>query len=77
MQVIDLRLVLEEGTSIDGLLDHLGRETEDILGAALLVNNGFGHLLPSTDHRRCAIPFGDPSNVAVQNAIDFPDGHRA
>jgi hypothetical protein len=46
MKVIDVRVIVEDGTDETKFLDSLVNKRQDVLGAVQLVNNGFGHLVP-------------------------------
>jgi hypothetical protein len=73
LRSIDVRLVIDDTVDVRRLIDWLGRTADDsILGAALLVNDGFGHMLPSVNFRKVAIPEDRDTNRVVE-LIDNPN----
>lgn len=46
MKVIDVRVVVHDGTDEQKFIDSLVNKRSDVLGAVELVNNGWGHLVP-------------------------------
>jgi len=49
MKVIDARFVVVDGTDEHKFIDTIVNKRPDVLGATVLENNGWGHLVPNEE----------------------------